>query len=159
MRPTPRSPWCDIVAAKRVELYDSLKKHLVVEKLSEVVPHERVLPTKSHWLSRLRTLLFLQRWKRSRICARQLVLGGICGASRLQRNVGPGSLIAAACTVKLIKDRLNKAKLSEMINGLPWYPREHRSIADTHAVCVLLCSIVAYTGVHCTLHQALGQRE
>ena len=37
----------DIVSAKRVELYDSLKKHLAVEKYSEVVPHGRVLPTNS----------------------------------------------------------------------------------------------------------------
>jgi hypothetical protein len=41
----------DIVSAKCVELYDSWKKHLVVEKYSEVVPHGRVLPTNS-------TLLF-----------------------------------------------------------------------------------------------------
>ena len=37
----------DIVSAKRVELYDSLKKRLAVEKYSEVVPRGRVLPTKS----------------------------------------------------------------------------------------------------------------
>ena len=35
----------DIVSAKRVELYDSLKKHLAAETYSEVVPRERVLPT------------------------------------------------------------------------------------------------------------------
>ena len=35
------------MSAKRVELYDSLKKHLDVEKFSEVVPHGRVLPTNS----------------------------------------------------------------------------------------------------------------
>ena len=47
----------DIVSANRVELYDSLKKHLAVERYSEVVPHVRVLPTKSTLIFKIASII------------------------------------------------------------------------------------------------------
>ena len=93
----------DRVSAKRVELYDSLKQHLSVEKYSEVVPHGRVLPNNSTLVFEIANITLPPEVEAVKGMCKAIGAWGHVWSFTLA--VQFGSLISAACAVKLIKDK------------------------------------------------------